>query len=206
MKGYETYRTYLAVMHHFNPKFEYDFFKYNGKAVCKVSTFAKNKTKWLFAKIEKQFSEEDAIRMFFFTFRKREFIKSPSLRLFTMNANESMEKYEAMFDSINTQIESLKEYMVGRNLTLEELISEENSYPILYNCVLSNIIDFELFEFLVNVVFKDINKLESTDPILWPTIVDKINLEKQFLITYVYPNYEVEYKEALSNIVALSSK
>lgn len=56
-KGFNAYKKYLAVRQHFTSN--YDFFKYKGQVKCNSVSFSKRKDRFLFAKAQNKFTEQD---------------------------------------------------------------------------------------------------------------------------------------------------
>ena len=66
MKGFEVYKKYLAVRMHFNPKTDYDYFKYNGKTTAKLDSFLKDKKNiYKYGGLEKRIGLDELETLFF---------------------------------------------------------------------------------------------------------------------------------------------
>lgn len=52
-KGYQFYKTFLAVRMHFDPKTDYDYIKYNGQTNVSAGSFRSRRDRWTFEAIGK---------------------------------------------------------------------------------------------------------------------------------------------------------
>jgi hypothetical protein len=61
--GWEVYQVYNALRLHFNSG-TYDYFKFHGKSNCSKTSFLNNKAKYMFYRISRKYSVEDAFDFF----------------------------------------------------------------------------------------------------------------------------------------------
>jgi hypothetical protein len=66
--GFDAYKLYLAVKSHFSSK--YDFFKYDGRIKAYKESYLKRNDRFLFKRIEKQFSRKEIVEIFVSNFVK----------------------------------------------------------------------------------------------------------------------------------------
>jgi hypothetical protein len=96
-EGLKAYKTYLAIRNHFNT--DYDYFKYNGKLKVSNDSFLKRRDKFFFAKLERNYRNNELIYFFVANFLDNDSSWSGSLV-----GSESEKKYLEW----RKRIESLK--------------------------------------------------------------------------------------------------
>lgn len=64
MTGIQTYKLYKALLLHFSPGSEFNFFKYNGKIKIDVSTFERRKDRYIFEKLSIKYSKIELFHFF----------------------------------------------------------------------------------------------------------------------------------------------
>lgn len=67
MTGFECYKTYLALKHHFTSE-TYDYFKYNGKTRANEQTFKTRKDRYFFESMSRKRSDEEILNYFLSNF------------------------------------------------------------------------------------------------------------------------------------------
>src|SRR6056300_578565 len=86
-EGLNAYKTYLAIRNHFNT--DYDYFKYNGKLKVSNDSFLKRRDKFFFAKLERNYRNNELVYFFVANFLDNDSSWSGSLV-----GSESEKKYK----------------------------------------------------------------------------------------------------------------
>ena len=185
MKGFEAYKKYLAVRMHFNPKTDYDYFKYNGKTTAKLDSFLKDKKNiYKYGGLEKRIGLDELETLFFINIESNPF--SPFVpQIWYKRYKNEMERFKDYFingNGFQTDLDCILSMCKHKGYSYDSLFNESKNHlhPMLYVWYDKGIISEYTFYFIDLYINRFVVEESSSDPLLWKEVVDKHSLRKPF--------------------------
>ena len=182
-EGLNAYKTYLAIRNHFNT--DYDYFKYNGKLKVSNDSFLKRRDKFFFAKLERNYRNNELVYFFVANFLDNDSSWSGSLV-----GSESEKKYlewrkriESLKYNFKTECEKIQNEIDYKDLDFDEFFRVlDSNHPRLLGWQLGGHISLETFT-IMDGILKFTKQWNShlKDDIMYCTVRDKSNKYKPFL-------------------------
>ena len=180
VEPYECYKEYLTLKRHFQSS-QYDYFKYNRKRIrASKETFSKRKDNFLFAKLAKNYNDDEIIKFFVANFVENE----------TLYIEDALtEQAELLYKDWQKRIQSLS-YMFTNDI--DKLLNEhhfddlfkvqDGQHPILLKMSIAKYIMIETFIILDDVVnFVPKWNKQIKEKIIWPNYLKKAQKYSPFL-------------------------
>ena len=180
VEPYECYKEYLTLKRHFQSS-QYDYFKYNRKKIrASKETFSKRKDNFLFAKLAKNYNDDEIIKFFVANFVENE----------TLYIEDALtEQAELLYKDWQKRIQSLS-YMFTNDIDkllnehhFDDLFKVDNGqHPILLKMSIAKYIMIETFIILDDVVnFVPKWNKQIKEKIIWPNYLKKAQKYSPFL-------------------------
>ena len=182
-EGLNAYKTYLAIRNHFNT--DYDYFKYNGKLKVSNDSFLKRRDKFFFAKLERNYRNNELVYFFVANFLDNDSSWSGSLV-----GSESEKKYlewrkriESLKYNFKTECEKIQNEIEYKDITFDEFFRVLGAnHPRLLGWQLGGHISLETFTIMDGILnFTKQWNSHLKDDIMYCTVRNKSNKYKPFL-------------------------
>lgn len=182
-EGLNAYKTYLAIRNHFNT--DYDYFKYKGKLKVSNDSFLKRRDKFFFAKLERNYRNNELVYFFVANFLDNDSSWSGSLV-----GSESEKKYlewrkriESLKYTFKTECEKIQNEIDYKDINFDEFFRVlDSNHPRLLNWQLGSHISLETFTIMDGILnFTKQWNSHLKDDIMYYTVRDKSNKYKPFL-------------------------
>jgi len=182
-EGLNAYKTYLAIRNHFNT--DYDYFKYNGKLKVSNDSFLKRRDKFFFAKLERNYRNNELVYFFVANFLDNDSSWSGSLV-----GSESEKKYlewrkriESLKYTFKTECEKIQNEIEYKDIPFDEFFRVLGAnHPRLLGWQLGGHISLETFTIMDGILnFTKQWNSHLKDDIMYYTVRDKSNKYKPFL-------------------------
>ena len=192
MQGYDVFKIYVAVRAHF--KTNYNYIVSKGRTKASVNAYNKRNDKYYFEKFGRTYKDNEVLPMFISIF-----LQDPDIWVGDLNNtnhiqvfNEWKSRLKTLRYTLDEDIKNIKRYMKMENLSIFDIIQNNNGLSILYKLYLTDKIFPEtvlLFEDYFNLIDEDI-----ADPVQLNTH-KHLNKYKLFLRKVDWSDYHIFLKE-----------
>lgn len=182
-EGLNAYTTYLAIRNHFTTS--YDYFKYNGKLKVSSDSFLKRRDKFFFAKLQRNYKDQELVYFFVSNFLQDESAWSGSLvgaeseKVYT----EWRKRIESLKYNFKQECNKLQNELDIKGDNFESLLSMDGSnHPLLLRRYLGNDVSIEAYAIIDGVLnfSKRWNK-NLSDDLIYQKVQQKVDKYKPFL-------------------------
>ncbi|MDX1532782.1 MAG: hypothetical protein R3230_01090 [Nitrosopumilaceae archaeon] len=189
-RGFKAYQIHVSMMLHFNPKSDYDFFKYRGKTNAKLESFQSDKVKVRkYFGIEKRVGYEN-LELFFFASLKdemtrfRKFVPQPWYKTFK-NFQKEIDNFENTF---HNDLLTIRKLFAESKAKRENLFkaNENQLHPLLYSWYSKGYISELTFIFFDLYIERFLESTSSNDPVLWKSVIEEYRHKENFFDRYVF--------------------
>ena len=195
-KGFEAYKTYLALKRHFTS--DYNYFKYNGKIRASEESFLRRKDRFFFRKLSKKYNKEELV-----DFYVSNFIISNNWvgNLVSQESEDNYVQYKRRRESLSYHFDVELRWVIDhcrdRNLELNKLLLvEDNNHPLLLKFLLQKKISIDTL-IIMDSVLKFLSHWDDNlDDIVWEEKKRLIIKYNKFL-TYDPFTYRKKLKEII---------
>lgn len=184
MEGFSAYQKYLAVMSHLNSKNNYDISVYKGRVNVSLETFSKRPDKWVFGSLERKYTPEPNMLIYYFAavIMEMGFVKTRQLT--SRQAMTAFDKWQRRMFQLPEEFEKAVKFLSEKygNDIREIFKNGDGSHPRVFTHLIQGDYSEEVYMAL-DVVYPFTDELCDyvDDPILWDQKYKELNRKKYFL-------------------------
>lgn len=191
-RGFNAYQIHQAMKLHFNPKVDYDYFKYNGKTrVSREKYFSDKMSVTKYNGIEKRIPKEQ-LELFFFVNMKQEKKRFSKFvpQMWIKEFKNFLTSYEDFANIFTKDMEIIADRMTERKYLFTE--GKKNLHPLLYVWYDKGVISELTFVYIDLFIEEFVNESSSDDIIHWTKFVEEHQAIKSFYKLLVFRQDNME--------------
>lgn len=185
MRGVEVFKTHLGMMLHFNPKVDYDGWKYNFVGRAKIETLEGDKRlMYMCAKLEEDFpTKVDQLKLMYPAWSLLKYVKHCNAGILRQHYKAFMKEMDDVVPYYSRNLDHMIEHQEIKNINC--LLRCDSLLPNICQWQLNGRVPRE-FVILVSLVIPELlNSCVSKEPMVFDNWKAKILFDKKFWSLYI---------------------
>lgn len=185
MNGVEVYKTHLAMMLHFNPKIEYDGWKYNFVGRAKIDSLEKDtRLKYMCIKLERDFpTKVDQIKLMYPAWSLLKYVKGCNAGILRRHYNAFMKEMDAVVPYYSRNLDHMIQHQEVKDINC--LLRCDSLLPNICQWEVNGRILREFVILVCLVIPGLLNSCVSKEPMVFDNWKSKILFDMKFWSLYL---------------------